>query len=801
MDRLPYASAAPVRAAGTASVMGAANRHRPLRASDTVSNTQPLVLAVEPDERTRSLLEVGLAEHGFAVVSVSSAEEAEGYLHPELMLPSMILCETDLRGVDGFSLCGRIRADARTADLPFVLLSRTTDPFHRELAGGAGADQLFTKPLFLNDVVAMVHLMAGRSSNGGRYESDTDALPVPRLLRSLLSGVRSGRIDFHSEDAWISFREGQVVDAACDAVRGEEALRRMMLVARGNYVVTFGPSLTRATMSFGVEELCGTAYARLQRWEKVLEEGVSLDAVLVVEPSKLKAISEVPEEVSAVVLLFEGARTVRDVVLESGLDEVLALEAVGRLTAMGVLVRKGGGEQAPERDARVRALHPVGETVERADATESAPSVRSSADEGRTATSLFESTETLDESILRQLSAFRIRPVADRMDTVPASPELTAFVRHVEPPETRESPPPDEPGSIGRSADDDASDDDASDDDASLDSSTPETSMLRVPLHVMSARGGASSTENGTSKAEASADDSVDPAARAEEEYFAAELEKIVAPERPPDRRWLIVGVIGTAAVAVLAGLAVVISTRSPAPDAPRASREGIAAEQPSPPRAPGAPAVERRAGSLEAQTVPASAAGMAVGRESSAAGTETTPAGTAAAAAEGRPSAQEPSAVAAGAERAGSIPDSPGVPETSQAGFPREPGAAAATPAANSAQAALARGVRLYKAGRQREAVAVLEDVTRRHPRFAPAWVYLGLARFDGRDNAGAEQAARRALAISPRNGRALMLLASIHLDAGHPEKAREQLERYLELYPKGAFANEARQLLLQRQ
>src|ERR687888_1114143 len=195
MAQSPHASAAPARAAGTASVMGAANRHRPLKATDTVSNTQALILAVEPDARTRSLLEVGLAEQGFAVVSASSAEEAEGYLHPELMLPSMILCETDLRGEDGFSLCGRVRGDARTADLPFVLLSRSGNATHRELAGGAGADQLFTKPLFLNDVVAMARLMAGRSSIGGRYEAETGSLPLSGLLRSLLSGVRSGRID------------------------------------------------------------------------------------------------------------------------------------------------------------------------------------------------------------------------------------------------------------------------------------------------------------------------------------------------------------------------------------------------------------------------------------------------------------------------------------------------------------------------------------------------------------------------------------------------------------------------------
>jgi DNA-binding response OmpR family regulator len=153
-----------------------------------VSSVRPLILAVEPDERTRSLLEVGFAEQGFTLVAASSAEEAQGFLRPEWMLPSMIFCEADLRGLDGFTLCGQIRADARTTDLPVVLLSKTPDAFHREMAGGAGADQLLPKPLFLNDLVAMARLMAGRGSAGGRYEADTAELPLAQALRQ--PGVR-----------------------------------------------------------------------------------------------------------------------------------------------------------------------------------------------------------------------------------------------------------------------------------------------------------------------------------------------------------------------------------------------------------------------------------------------------------------------------------------------------------------------------------------------------------------------------------------------------------------------------------
>jgi tetratricopeptide (TPR) repeat protein len=282
-------------------------------------------------------------------------------------------------------------------------------------------------------------------------------------------------------------------------------------------------------------------------------------------------------------------------------------------------------------------------------------------------------------------------------------------------------------------------------------------------------------------------------AARGEEESFAAELEKIVAPEHPPDRRWLILGVIGTAAVAVLAGLAVVISTRpparEPAEEVDRSAALGAAAPGATTLKETSAPAPPPKIS--EAQSAPAPSSAQPDEREESAAAPAPAPQTSA-----------DLAARSPGPEPGGSADDA--APPTSlQKALYDEDAAGGGTAASgrSKAQTALARGMRLYKSGRHAEAIAILEDVTRDHPRLAPAWVYLGLARFDGqRDNAGAEKAANKALAIAPRNGRALMLLASIHLDSGEQEKAREELQRYLDLYPNGRYAPEARQLLLQR-
>jgi len=75
--------------------------------------------------------------------------------------------------------------------------------------------------------------------------------------------------------------------------------------------------------------------------------------------------------------------------------------------------------------------------------------------------------------------------------------------------------------------------------------------------------------------------------------------------------------------------------------------------------------------------------------------------------------------------------------------------------------------------------------------------WTALGLDRYDSGDLEGARDAIANALALDPRQGQALLLLATIHYRQGRKIEARAALRRYLAAAPKGELAAEARSLL----
>jgi len=295
------------------------------------------VLLVDPDERSRSLIEATLARERFEITAVTSVEGAELQLAPGRPLPSVVVCEATLQGTDGFTFCKQVREEPRTAMLPFILLCREPEEHYPRLAGAVGADDYVARPVFARDVGALVQLRAGANSFDTSLRSSTDVVPLPKLLRALLAGIRSGRVKTEN-GGQITFRQGLVVDAAVGELQGMSALTRLLLFADGEYLVTFSAGPVGPSFSVGLEELCTSILPQIARWEEEAAEVAPPDLRLVVNFGKLGAVlGDLPAGVKELLRLCDGLRTVRRCLLESSLSEAQGLAAIARLRQLGVL--------------------------------------------------------------------------------------------------------------------------------------------------------------------------------------------------------------------------------------------------------------------------------------------------------------------------------------------------------------------------------------------------------------------------------------------------------------------------------
>lgn len=127
-------------------------------ASSTSADTREAacgrVLVVDDEAPNRLLLRDWLEARGHEVIEAIDGEQTLTVVASTP--PDVILLDVMLPRVDGFEVCRRLKADARTAPIPILLITALTDRQDRLTGIQAGANDFLTKPIDTQDVALRV---------------------------------------------------------------------------------------------------------------------------------------------------------------------------------------------------------------------------------------------------------------------------------------------------------------------------------------------------------------------------------------------------------------------------------------------------------------------------------------------------------------------------------------------------------------------------------------------------------------------------------------------------------------------
>lgn len=113
-----------------------------------------VVLIADDEEDIVRFVEINLRLEGFEVVAAHDGEDA---LEKALkLLPDLILLDAMMPRRNGYEVCTRLRADARSAHIPVIMLTARSLEADRVLAQTVGADDCVIKPFDPAELVAKV---------------------------------------------------------------------------------------------------------------------------------------------------------------------------------------------------------------------------------------------------------------------------------------------------------------------------------------------------------------------------------------------------------------------------------------------------------------------------------------------------------------------------------------------------------------------------------------------------------------------------------------------------------------------
>jgi diguanylate cyclase (GGDEF)-like protein len=132
------------------------------------------VLIVEDSATLRQMLGMALESRGYTVEGVGDSVSALRLLSE--WLPDAILLDLNLPDIDGFELCKRIRRDAKTRNIPVMVMTSMDQPGFEIMAIEAGADDFIAKPV--DPLVLEARLeMVVRRMRKERFENALTGLP------------------------------------------------------------------------------------------------------------------------------------------------------------------------------------------------------------------------------------------------------------------------------------------------------------------------------------------------------------------------------------------------------------------------------------------------------------------------------------------------------------------------------------------------------------------------------------------------------------------------------------------------
>jgi CheY-like chemotaxis protein len=306
------------------------------------------LLLVDGDPKSLRVMEVSLKKAGF---SVTTAENGRDALEKcAISPPDLVLSDTKMPEMDGFELCRRLKDDDRYRGTPFIFLTSQKSVEYKVKGLELGVEDYLTKPIYIKEIVTRVRILLEKKEKERLERKDLKAsfagnladMGVVDLVQTLEMGKKSGALHVKSKkgvEAICYFKDGRILDCELGAkVAGENAFYRLLNWQEGEFAIEFKPIEREERISVSTQGLLMEGMRRIDEWGRIVEQLPQLDRPFEIDYALLAdRLAEIPDDVNALLRLFDGRRTLEEVIDDADYDDLAAAGVISKLYFEGII--------------------------------------------------------------------------------------------------------------------------------------------------------------------------------------------------------------------------------------------------------------------------------------------------------------------------------------------------------------------------------------------------------------------------------------------------------------------------------
>ena len=155
------------------------------------------ILVIDDESWLREMVRLALEQQGFEVIEAT--DSADGFELARKQMPDLILCDVNMdKPGAGYTTLAKLREDAATATIPFILMTGLADAAGMRHGMELGADDYLPKPFKVDELYATVNARL-RKAKTVRAEAEKKlsilrsqiSLMLPHEMRTPLNGIIS----------------------------------------------------------------------------------------------------------------------------------------------------------------------------------------------------------------------------------------------------------------------------------------------------------------------------------------------------------------------------------------------------------------------------------------------------------------------------------------------------------------------------------------------------------------------------------------------------------------------------------